>query len=166
MNKHRIMDLIDLVENRDIDELEVHFFGGRKVIIRKHGANTSPMPIKAQESTIPVQPVPAPIEPAKTPAAASQSSAIETEAPVESDDKLLKITAPMVGTFYQKPSPDSEPYVSVGDNISVGQVVCLIEAMKLFNEVKSDISGKITKIAVEDSTPVEYGQVLYLVEPV
>ncbi|PID87834.1 MAG: acetyl-CoA carboxylase, biotin carboxyl carrier protein [Bacteroidia bacterium] len=80
-------------------------------------------------------------------------------------DKYLKIKSPMVGTFYRKSSPDAPPFVSVGDSVSPDSVVCIIEAMKLFNEIESEISGKIVKILVEDATPVEFDQELFWVDP-
>jgi acetyl-CoA carboxylase biotin carboxyl carrier protein len=79
--------------------------------------------------------------------------------------KLLEIKCPMVGTFYRSPSPDKPPYIKVGDTVSVGQVVCMVEAMKLFNEIESEVSGTVVKIMLEDAAPVEYDQVLFLIEP-
>jgi acetyl-CoA carboxylase biotin carboxyl carrier protein len=79
--------------------------------------------------------------------------------------KMLEIKSPMVGTFYKRPAPDKAAYVNIGDDIEAGQVVCVIEAMKLFNEIESEISGKLVKILVDDSSPVEFDQVLYLLEP-
>ncbi len=88
------------------------------------------------------------------------------EKPAASDcPGCQEITAPIVGTFYRKPAPDAEPFVNVGDRVEKGQVVCIIEAMKLFNEIESEVSGVIKKILVEDGEPVEYGQPLFLVEP-
>lgn len=81
------------------------------------------------------------------------------------DSKLLDITSPMVGTFYRAPSPDEPPFVSVGDRISTGQTVCIIEAMKLMNELEAELSGEIAEILVENAEPVEYGQVLMRVKP-
>ncbi|HIE16399.1 MAG TPA: acetyl-CoA carboxylase biotin carboxyl carrier protein [Bacteroidales bacterium] len=90
-----------------------------------------------------------------------------TSAPEKKEDtsKYVEIKSPMVGTFYRRPAPDKPVYVNVGDDISEGQVLCIIEAMKLFNEIESEVSGKIVKVLVEDSTPVEYDQPLFLVEP-
>jgi acetyl-CoA carboxylase biotin carboxyl carrier protein len=82
-----------------------------------------------------------------------------------SEDKYLTIKSPMIGTFYRTSSPDTDPFVSIGDAISKGQTVCIIEAMKLFNEIESEISGRIVKILVENATPVEYDQPLFLVDP-
>jgi acetyl-CoA carboxylase biotin carboxyl carrier protein len=87
------------------------------------------------------------------------------EAAVEKADNLITIKSPMIGTFYRAPAPDKPSFVNVGDEIKPGQVVCIIEAMKLFNEIESEISGKIVKILVDGSSPVEYDQPLFLVEP-
>ncbi len=84
---------------------------------------------------------------------------------VEDDSKLMMIKSPMIGTFYRKPAPDKDLFVNVGDEVTVGKVVCVIEAMKLFNQIESEVSGKIVKILVDDSTPVEYDQPLFLVDP-
>ncbi|MFD1293254.1 acetyl-CoA carboxylase biotin carboxyl carrier protein [Lutibacter holmesii] len=84
---------------------------------------------------------------------------------VEKTSKYVEITSPIIGTFYRKPSPDKPMFVEVGDVVSEDTVVCIVEAMKLFNEIESEVSGKIVKILVEDGTPVEFGQPLYLVDP-
>jgi len=88
----------------------------------------------------------------------------KTEA-VSDDSKFITIKSPMIGTFYRKPSPDKDVFANVGDEVSVGKVVCVIEAMKLFNQIESEVSGKIVKILVDDATPVEYDQPLFLVDP-
>lgn len=84
----------------------------------------------------------------------------------EENSNYIEVTSPMVGTFYRSPSPEKGPFVKVGDVIEIDDTICLIEAMKLFNEVKAEVSGKIVKMMVEDASPVEYGQVLFLVEPI
>ncbi len=96
-----------------------------------------------------------------------QTKAIEKPAQEEKEQNVyyLEIKSPIVGTFYRSPSPDKPPYVKVGDTVAVGDTVCIVEAMKLFNEIESEISGKIVKVMVEDSAPVEYDQVLFLVDP-
>lgn len=99
--------------------------------------------------------------PVATPAAAP---AAQTEA-ASDDSKYVIIKSPMIGTFYRKPSPDKDVFVNVGDEVSNGKVVCVIEAMKLFNQIESEVSGKIVKILVDDATPVEYDQPLFLVDP-
>lgn len=104
------------------------------------------------------QPVaPAALAPASTPAPAS--------APVEDNSKYITIKSPMIGTLYRKPAPDKAPFVEVGSTISKGDVVCVVEAMKLFNEIESEFSGKIVKILVDDMSPVEFDQPLFLVDP-
>ncbi|MRT15394.1 acetyl-CoA carboxylase biotin carboxyl carrier protein [Vitellibacter sp. q18] len=98
--------------------------------------------------------------------AAPQQAAPATDAPAPSEDsKYITIKSPIIGTFYRKPSPDKPVFVEVGSNIKTGDVLCVIEAMKLFNEIESEVSGKIVKILVDDSSPVEFDQPLFLVDP-
>jgi acetyl-CoA carboxylase biotin carboxyl carrier protein len=104
-----------------------------------------------------VQPVPAV---APTPAEPTSNNTDE-----KNEDHLIVIKSPMIGTFYRKPSPDKDTFVNVGDTINPGDVTCVIEAMKLFNEIESEVSGKIVKVLVDDSSPVEYDQPLFLVDP-
>ena len=99
------------------------------------------------------------------PAASSAESSEKTVQAGSAQGNLLEVKSPMVGTFYRSPAPDKGPYIKVGDQIEVGSVVCIVEAMKLFNEIESEVSGKIVKVMVEDASPVEYDQVLFLVEP-
>ena len=98
-------------------------------------------------------------------ASTSQPSSSQDQKAASSDANLITIKSPMIGTFYRKSSPDKPNFVEVGDEISTGKVVCIIEAMKLFNEIESEVSGKVVKILVEDASPVEYDQPLFLVEP-
>ena len=108
---------------------------------------------------------PATPAPAADPQPVTETSTQASE-PAENDcPNCQEITAPIVGTFYRKPAPDAEPFVEVGDRVEKGQVVCIIEAMKLFNEIESEVAGIIRKVLVEDGEPVEYGQPLFLVEP-
>lgn len=111
-------------------------------------------------------PAAAPIASA-TPVAAAVPTADSTEAPSAATDesRYVAIKSPMVGTFYRSASPDKPAYVKVGDTITAGSTICIIEAMKLFNEVDAEIGGKIVKVMVEDASPVEYDQVLFLVDP-
>jgi acetyl-CoA carboxylase biotin carboxyl carrier protein len=90
----------------------------------------------------------------------------ESDPPKDVVDNLITIKSPMIGTFYRKPSPDKDVFIEVGDIVKEGDVLCVVEAMKLFNEIESDVSGKIVKILVDDSSPVEFDQPLFLVEPV
>ncbi len=97
-------------------------------------------------------------------AAPAVASGEKTEA-ASDDSRFIVIKAPMIGTFYRKPSPDKDAFINVGDEVSAGKVVCVIEAMKLFNQIESEVSGKIVKVLVDDATPVEYDQPLFLVDP-
>ena len=106
-----------------------------------------------------VQPVAA-VAPAPTPAEPTSDNTSKNN-----EDHLIVIKSPMIGTFYRKPSPDKDTFVNVGDSINPGDVTCVIEAMKLFNEIESEVSGKIVKVLVDDSSPVEYDQPLFLVDP-
>ena len=106
-----------------------------------------------------------PVERPKVEHAASASAEIKIQPLAESKSNYHEIRSPIVGTFYRAPSPDADSYVQIGDSISQGTVLCIIEAMKLMNEIESDVNGKIVKILVENGTPVEYNQPLFLVEP-
>lgn len=106
-------------------------------------------------------PSPAPVAAAPTSAPAQAPA---SQAPVE-NDKYVTIKSPMIGTFYRSPNPESPSFVNVGDDIQEGSVICIIEAMKLFNEIESEVSGKIVKFLVDDASPVEYDQPLFLVDP-
>jgi acetyl-CoA carboxylase biotin carboxyl carrier protein len=106
---------------------------------------------------------PAPAAPA--PAAAPKAEAAPAPAPAAENANYLTIKSPMVGTFYRSSTPDKPAFVKVGDPVNSGQTVCIIEAMKLFNEIESDVKGKIVKVLVEDASPVEYDQPLFLVDP-
>jgi len=99
------------------------------------------------------------------PQAEPVAAAPATAAPVEENSNLITIKSPIIGTFYRKPSPDKANFIEIGDSVSEDSIVCVIEAMKLFNEIESEVSGKIVKILVEDSSPVEFGQPLFLVDP-
>ena len=107
--------------------------------------------------------VPQPQPPASPPPVVAPDSSVES--PQQDDDALITIKSPIIGTFYRKPSPDKPSFVEVGDSISEGTVLCVIEAMKLFNDIESEVSGKIVKILVDDTSPVEFDQPLFLVDP-
>jgi acetyl-CoA carboxylase biotin carboxyl carrier protein len=104
-------------------------------------------------------------QPAQAPVAPAAAEPDKKEKKTEDDGKYLTVKSPIIGTFYRKPSPDKPVFVEVGDTISTGDVLCVIEAMKLFNEIESEVSGKIVKVLVDDSSPVEFDQPLFLVDP-
>ncbi len=163
MNEEYIRKLIRLVEESDIDSLEVSTWG-RKIRITQKGAASSNghsesitvvQPMMAPNSAVPLAPQPV--------AASASPTAAQTA--VENTKNLVEIKSPMVGTFYAAPSPDSPSYVSPNERVTVGQVVCIVEAMKLMNEIESEVSGTVVKILVENGKPVEFGQGLFLIDP-
>lgn len=163
INTEKIRELADLALEKKLAELIVAD-GDKSVTIKLPGYNIQPMlhqPAPQQVVYTPSAPQPM----AELPAVSSHTVATEASKPAPADDKLIKITAPMVGTFYAAPSPDSPPFVAVGQALSKGQTVCIIEAMKMMNELESEVSGKVARIMVENGQPVEFGQVLLLVEP-
>ncbi|NJB86260.1 acetyl-CoA carboxylase biotin carboxyl carrier protein [Lewinella marina] len=108
---------------------------------------------------------PAPAPPPAAPQAAAPEAPAKSGGSGDSGAKLLEVKSPMIGTFYRSASPDKPPYVKVGDRIAKGDTVCIVEAMKLFNEIESEVAGKIVKVLVEDAQPIEYDQPLFLVDP-
>jgi len=166
-----IRKLVKLVEESDIAQLEFSSWG-RKVKITKRYDNNGYGKYGAPTEIVLSEPRHAPAaSPPQTPAQAvpvspSPPKETATESPEISDEKYVAIKSPMVGTFYTSPEPNAPPYVEVGQVISNGQVVCIVEAMKLMNEIESEVEGKIVKRLVENAQPVEFGQTLFLVEPV
>jgi len=155
MNMDWLKRLIRLVEESDIDSLEVERLTTR-IRIRKSPSG-GPAIAHVSGSLAPGAPtMPAPA----APAAADASSASATV-----PDGLFDVTSPMVGTFYRAPSPDSPAFVSVGDRVEPGQTLCILEAMKLMNELQSEVAGTVAQIAVENAEPVEFGQVLFRIDP-
>ena len=161
MDFKQIQDLIKTINKSNISELTIEE-NDFKITIRQKEDKvvTVAAPVAAMPVAQPVVAAPAPAAPAAAPAAPAAPAAA---APKE--ENLVTIKSPMIGTFYRRPSPDKPLFVEVGDDIQVGKVVCIIEAMKLFNEIESEVAGRIVKILVEDSTPVEYDQPLFLVNP-
>tara|TARA_Y100000385_G_scaffold277222_1_gene323924 strand:+ start:2319 stop:2837 length:519 start_codon:yes stop_codon:yes gene_type:complete len=164
-----IQELIKFVAKSGVSEVDLEM-GEMKISIK-----TPPKKGKGQVETV-VQQIPVAAAPAIAPVAVQSAPAVvavpdvvaETPtatSPVADDSKYVTIKSPMIGTFYRKPSPDKDPFVNVGDEVNVGTVVCVVEAMKLFNEIESEISGKIVKVLVEDMSPIEYDQPLFLVDP-
>ncbi len=125
-------------------------------------AYVQPIPV-ANPSMMPVAPPPA-ME-VNAPSTGNQEASTGKQAEASENDKYITINSPIIGTFYRKPSPDKPAFVEVGDNVSKGDVLCVIEAMKLFNDIESEVSGKIVKILVDDASPVEFDQPLFLVDP-
>jgi acetyl-CoA carboxylase biotin carboxyl carrier protein len=170
MDFQQIQELIKLVNKSKLSEFVLKE-GDFKLVIK---AQSEDEPMNASQPTLMYQPaaLPLPVQQAPAPAAtpAPQTTAAQTEsaptpaAPPGSASNTKEIRSPMVGTFYRSAGPDKPQFVKIGDEVQVGQTVCIIEAMKLFNELESDLSGKIVKVLVDDGKPVEYDQPLFLVE--
>jgi len=159
MDLKEIRQLIRVVETSNISEIEIEE-EGRKIRIAKQLFSNNGAGQFIREIPIASQPSPVQQE-IHAPLAAPQQAVPEVPA---HSATLTEVRSPMVGTFYRAPSPDADPYVEVGQSISVGQTLCIVEAMKLMNEIESEISGKIVKILVENAQPVEYNQPLFLIE--
>jgi acetyl-CoA carboxylase biotin carboxyl carrier protein len=158
MDFKQIQDLIKLVNNSKIGEVTVEQKDFKITIKQKEEQI-----IQAAVATL-QQPLPMSLPQQAPPQTIPQVSTAEQPKAQEAAN-LLTIKSPMIGTFYRRPSPDKPDFVAVGDEVSPGKVVCVIEAMKLFNEIESEVKGKIVKVLVEDASPVEYDQPLFLVEP-
>jgi acetyl-CoA carboxylase biotin carboxyl carrier protein len=144
MELEDLKELINLLKDSDITELQVEKDGSKVKIKRETILSSLEIPIRKQ---------------------ASFQEKIFTEAEEEAQ-RVVTITSPIVGTFYRAPSPDANPFVEMGATVSKGQVLCIVEAMKLMNEIESDVDGTVVKILVENGQPVEYGEPLFLIEPV
>lgn len=153
MNFKEIKELIKIVHETDIGELTLENDEGWKLAIKK--------------ASSPVAAPPPPVRPATNGRAREAEAVSKGETPPEESEQNghVTIVAPMVGTFYRASAPDAKPYVEVGDTVDVGQPLCIIEAMKLMNEIESEVKGQVVRVLVENAQPVEYGQPLFLVEP-
>lgn len=167
MDLSYVKKLIKLLSDSDVDEIEIEE-EGKKVRVVKHAKNSAGMvpgmaamqfPLYQQTPQLSASPVSPQAQPANGVPEALQPA---TTAPQK---KFHEIKSPIVGTFYKAPGPDAAPFVEVGSIIQPGNVLCIVEAMKLMNEIESDVSGKIVKIMIQNGKAVEYGQTLFLVEP-
>ncbi len=166
MDFNQIQELIRMVSKHKLSEFSLKQ-GDFKLTIRNQGAamesGVTPIVVTSPQPVIAVPSTPAPLAAAPTPAPQAKAEAAAALAASE-DANLVAIKSPMVGTFYRSGGPDKPPFVKIGDMVDVGSKVCIIEAMKLFNEIDSEVKGKIVKILVEDASPVEYDQPLFMVE--
>jgi acetyl-CoA carboxylase biotin carboxyl carrier protein len=159
MKTNEIRDLIEFISQTGLNEVDIETKELKLHVKREPDQKI----IQGNAAPVSIAPVSA-AAPAAAPAVAPQAPRAEKSAPA-AGKKMLEIKSPMIGTFYRSANPDSPAFASVGDKISKGQTVCIIEAMKLFNEIESEISGTITKVLCENASPVEYDQVLFVVEP-
>jgi acetyl-CoA carboxylase biotin carboxyl carrier protein len=167
MDFKQIQELIKMVNKSNIGEVTVELKDFRVTIKQKEeriqqviSAPVHSAPVASQIHHVPAHTAPAP---AVQPSASAEST--KEGASSATPSNVITVRSPMIGTFYRKAGPDKPNFVEVGDEITPGKVVCIIEAMKLFNEIESEVKGKIVKILVEDASPVEYDQPLFLVEP-
>lgn len=166
MKLGEIQDLIKFVAKSGVTEVEIEE-KDFKIVIKAENKKTKkddqqPVIIQATAPVAPAMPVQQIAAPAPVAAAPAAPTA---PAAASDDDKYVTIKSPMIGTFYRSASPEKDPYVQVGSTFTKGDTVCMVEAMKLFNEIEAEISGKIIKVLVDDATPVEYDQPLFLVDP-
>jgi acetyl-CoA carboxylase biotin carboxyl carrier protein len=175
MTFKEIQELVKMIGESEIAEFNLKDGEFRLSIKTKHyqEKEQSGREMPAAQPFVAMPPVQQSFTPSAPPAPASPATeapqANQLAAPKEEGDggsgQYLEIKSPIVGTFYRSSSPEKPPYIKVGDTVETGDVVCIVEAMKLFNEIESEISGKIVKVLVEDAQPVEYDQVLFLVDP-
>lgn len=165
MKLNEIQDLIKFVAKSGVSEVELETKDVKIVIKTPAGkgkeqifVQSAPQPIIQQSAPVSQQ--------ESAPAAEAKPAAPKETAPAATDEsRYVVVKSPMIGTFYRSAAPDKPPFVNVGDDIAPGKITCIIEAMKLFNEVESDVKGKIVKVLVNDVSPVEYDQPLFLVDP-
>jgi acetyl-CoA carboxylase biotin carboxyl carrier protein len=157
MRVSKIRKLIKLVEESNIGELEVGGWGQKVRITKKPKSEPNP---STDQSVTTIT-----VEPKSDQSRKTEAAPLGPPKMVEETDHLVPVKSPMVGTFYRAPAPDAKPYVELNQQIVAGQVVCIIEAMKLMNEIECEVAGRVAKILVEDAKPVEFGQILFLIEP-
>jgi len=160
MDFKQIQELVKLVNKSNISELSIEQEDIKITIKQENRSGDGTFPV-----VMPVAGAIPQVAPAATTTAPAATSPVAPPPTETKKDNLITINSPMIGTFYRSSSPEKPAFVNIGDEVSPGKVVCIIEAMKLFNEIESEISGKIVKVLVEDASPVEYDQPLFLVEP-
>lgn len=159
--------LIRAIDASGIDSVEIER-GGTRIRVGKtppaaavpvaYGPGVAPQPFAAA-------PLPAPAASSPAPAGGGSSASSESAAPAAPDPKWVEVKSPMVGTFYRSPAPDAPPYVDVGKRVGLGDTLCIIEAMKLMNELEAEVTGSVVEVCVKNGDPVEYGQVLFRIDP-
>ena len=150
MNLKEIKEIINLMNEHGLTEIEVEK-GDQKIKLKKSS-------ISGESAVVEQQPI------VQQPVAKAPTGEVEKESSKQESKNLIEIKAPLVGTFYRSPSPDAASFVEVGQEIEVGEVVCIVEAMKLMNEIKSEVRGKVVDILAENADPVEFGQIMFLIE--
>lgn len=166
MKPKEIQELLDFIASSGLAEVNIETESFKIAVKKTSDVQTRFIETPVQQ-IISAQPLVTPVTQPQVVGGqpAVQESAPKKEEAAKAEKNLITIKSPMIGTFYRSSSPDSPSFINVGDQVAVGQTVCIIEAMKLFNEIESDVAGKIVKILVENASPVEYDQPLFLVEP-
>ncbi|NKB67146.1 MAG: acetyl-CoA carboxylase biotin carboxyl carrier protein [Candidatus Latescibacteria bacterium] len=156
MNEAKLKKLLALFADSDIEELEIEhrFWGGTRIRLSRRAAQA---PVQQVVETVQ--------KPAQTPAPQIGESAQEADKEPPQNEGLHAVASPMVGTFYSSSSPEDDPFVKVGDQVTAGQTVCIIEAMKIMNEIEADMAGEVVEVAVDNGSPVEFNQPLVLIRP-
>ena len=168
MLENNIKNLIKILEESNVDELEISTFWGKQTIrIRKNASSRAEKNIELPHdtATLPLQSTSKPKEVPDSKLEQIESTQTHDEVALTNDEETVTIKAPLVGTYYTSLKPGATPIISEGDTIKEGQIICIIEAMKIFNEIESEISGKVIKILIKNGTPVEYDQDLIIVAP-
>lgn len=159
METKEIQKLIDFIAQSGLDEVNIET-SELKIKVKRYGAGPAAAPAPVQVAAQAAPALPQASAPVAAPASPAAPAAADTEA------NYITIKSPMIGTFYRAASPETPSLVNIGDEVKPGKPVCVIEAMKLFNEIESEVAGRIVKVLVENATPVEFDQPLFLVEPV
>ena len=168
MLDNNIKNLIKILEESNVDELEISTFWGKQTIrIRKNASSSTKKNIELIQNTttLPLKSTPKPNVVSESELEQIEPAQIQKEVALTNDEETVIIKAPLVGTYYALPKPGDPPFINQGDTIKEGQIICIIEAMKIFNEIESEISGKVFKLLIKDGTPVEYDQDLIVVSP-
>lgn len=163
MEYKQIQELVKMINKSSISELSIKD-GDFEITIKQESAAPGATVYSAVPPVAVAAPMAMPMNAPVAAPAAAPAATNEVPAAAPSSDKLHTIKSPMIGTFYRSPSPDKPTFVSVGDEIKPGQTICIIEAMKLFNEIESEVSGKVVKVLVDDSSPIEYDQPMFMIE--
>jgi len=157
-----VKKLVEMLDESSVDSIEISSDKGMKIRISKTPQQRGAVQVAAPMAMPALLPAAAP---AAVPSAESNSSGVEVPRLEPAKSKFLEVKSPMVGTYYGAPEPGAKPYISVGDRISKGQILCIIEAMKIMNEIESEFDGVVKEILAQNAHPIEYGQVLFRIDP-
>ena len=158
-----VKKLIDILDESTVDSIEISSDKGMKIRISKSPSGRGAMQVAPQTVMAPM--IAPPLLPSGQPTPAEGTPAVEAPSAPEPKSGGNEVKSPMVGTFYSAPEPGAKPYVSVGSRVSKGQILCIIEAMKIMNEIESEVAGVVTEVLASDAQPVEYGQPLFRIDP-